>query len=1614
MPAVVPPGATLADLVGDMLPGIELDASIDGRAVPRAAWSSTRLGEGQIVTLRTLAAGGGDDKNPLRILLQLAVIVATIFVPPLLTANLFGQAAIGAAISIVGGLVINAIAPLPGPDQTRTLPANPLYSLTGGANRARPYEPLLLVLGTHRVFPDLGAAEYTETVGDDQYLHQIFNFGLGALDVDELKIGETPLATFEEVQTEFGDARGRIGLVAGNVDTAAGATLDDTQFVERVTGAATGRIGIDIAGQLFRLDKQGRVMEHSVDLEIEWEPAEGSGAVSRHTVTLTQDRQGGLRRTLAYDLGREDRWTVRVRRTTEPSDDERTFDDLAWTALRSYQPDEADYGGQTRLGVRIRASGQLTGRLDRVSAIVRQKVPVWDGAAWTAPQPSSNPAYIFRWYAQGIYRDAADRLSTRLVAGAGLAPGRVDDEALIAWGAWCEAQGLGCDLVIDRALSHAEVLTLIARCGRAGVTWQTGRLGVIWDEEGRPATALVTPGNIVAGSFRVEYANGQTAEEVAVRYIEPDLDWQYNTLRRTVPDAGAHPASTATVTLPGVTDREQAAIACNLQAARQVYHRRRLTWEMAAEGLSLARGDVVTITHSLIDGGAAGRLVGGTADRVRLNRAVDPTGADPRLLLRLLDGRVHQTAVSRPPGEAGAVDALVLADPLPLAPGADGANARDILWRLYDDALPPVRARIVAVRPRGDRHLRFVAIDEVEAYYALATSDLSAPFPQLQSRIPRVVDVAFAARRTRVGRGVMVELEATLTVAGDWRGATLRAGPDFDALSVVARLVDGATVARWLVPPDTGQAVEIVPGTEAAPAGPRFRTTWMLDAGPAPDPPTDFAVQEAADGTRVYSWTPPEAADLEGVVIRYAAAAGAAWAAMTPLHAGFLTASPHETLEPPAGTWSFAARAVSTSGAESASATVRVTLGSQRVGGQRWHVGSGPPDAALGDDGDLYLNTDDSTIWRKAGGAWSQIADLSGADGSRWHTGAGLPAASLGENGDWYFRTANAGIYRKAGGSWAFQLDIDGADGATWHSGMGVPGPMLGRVGDWYFRTDQGFVYEKTGAAVWTFRRDITGPQGINGATWHTGSGRPGSALGADGDLYFNVTDATVWRKAGGAWSQIADLSGADGSRWFTGAGLPSTVIGENGDWYFRTANAGIYRKVGGSWVFQLDIDGADGAVWHGGTGTPSTVIGAVGDWYFRTDNGFVYEKTGAAVWTFRRDITGPQGIAGATWHSGLRDPSTVIGSDGDFYLRTANSTVWQKAGGTWSQIADLAGADGARWFTGAGLPSTVIGADGDWYFRTSNAGIYRKVGGSWVFQLDIDGADGAVWHGGTGAPSTAIGKIGDWYFRTDNGFVYEKTAAAVWTFRRDLTGPQGTPGTEGPAASRGPNVYHYQISLADYALLQAGPAALPASLVAIANAATLGDNVHGDWIRFWRPGFNSWWTWVGPSSEWRMAEEWIGAADIAAVRIQAITGDFRDINLTGTLSAEHIDADVRNVKVLWSHSVGVSVETAGYTATLSDPPTDYDYLEFVLEELNPQISPFGLASIPVPHIRVGATFDNDSAIAYGIARGAGEADGPTLLIRRPSSTSLDLALQATTASTGGALHGVIGVREVD
>ncbi len=259
----------------------------------------------------------------------------------------------------VGGLLVNALIPIRAPDLggVENVPVEPIYSLSGSGNRARLYEPLPLVLGRHRMFPDVAAAGFTEFMGDEQFLSQTFQFGPGDLDIDNLRVGTSDLSAYEGVTTQI--ARGTaVTIFAGNVDTIAGAMLDDTDWVRRVTAADTDRIAVDIVGDLFGINDRADTVAREVDIVIQWRLRGAAGAWSSRTVTIRNDSQSPVRRTISINPNGSGAWNVRVRRTTEPRDGTRERDQIQFAALRACQPDSGDYTGQTRLALSVRASGQ--------------------------------------------------------------------------------------------------------------------------------------------------------------------------------------------------------------------------------------------------------------------------------------------------------------------------------------------------------------------------------------------------------------------------------------------------------------------------------------------------------------------------------------------------------------------------------------------------------------------------------------------------------------------------------------------------------------------------------------------------------------------------------------------------------------------------------------------------------------------------------------------------------------------------------------------------------------------------------------------------------------------------------------------------------------------------------------------------------------------------------------------------------------------------------------------------------------------------------------------------------------------------------------------------------
>lgn len=899
--AVVPDeGASLAEVLrqgGMALSGGPVAARVDGERVARDEWARRLVLPGQIVEARAVVQGGGDS-DPFEIITAITVLTLSLHLGPVGLS--LGKAALVAGAKVIGGLVVNALFPVELPDAGE--PGRSVFSLHGGSNQARPYEPAMLALGTHRVFPDLAAQEYTQFIGDDQYLFQLFDFGVGDLDISEIKIGDTLLSAYAEVDDEIRLPGQAVTLLAGDVQTSAGGLLPHPgataatnaygDWVSRTSEEKAKRLELDFVGVFFGRKKNGEGELRDVVIQIErreYGTDPNWLTPTRTTETLSNSATDAVRKTVGVDLtDHTKKWDVRMRRKAALDSrgriDKRTTDQgVTWTALRTFQANTADATGRTRLELKIKASGQLQGRIERLSALVKQKVPTWSGSAWSsANQITSNPADIFRWFVKGVRADG------RLVAGLGLPDTRIDETSIRAWRVWCAAEGLKCDTVLTGSQSIADVLNMICRCGRASASWASGKLGVVFDQAGLAPTAMITPGNIIAGTMEVNYADGRLADEIVVRYIDPDFDWQPAELRRLKAGVTA-PSRTATVTLQGIVSREQAKEETNLIAARQKYHRRRITWEMGPEGLTIGRGDVVQATSDLLSGGTTGRLrPGGTAASPALNQDVNIDAEVNYMTFRLLDGTLHTSVVTHPDGGAGATSRPVLQTPLPgvpdngglaAAPVEKGVVAGDVLWRHYGAENPPRKLKIIEIEPRSMDRYRFTAIDEVAEYYEAADLDLTDPLPDLKYRGPRVIACVLSEKQIKVADGFANEITATLTVAGDWRGGVIRArrtpkrkagepAPVAERWRVVAVLDESQTSASWIDQPYGSLEIVVVPGSLVAPAGPEHTCGYTLAGDKiAPDAPANLRVLPVRGGWTAL-WDKPEEPDYSITELR--------------------------------------------------------------------------------------------------------------------------------------------------------------------------------------------------------------------------------------------------------------------------------------------------------------------------------------------------------------------------------------------------------------------------------------------------------------------------------------------------------------------------------------------------------------------------------------------------------------------------------------------------------------------------------------------------------------------------------------------------------------------------
>lgn len=754
---IVAGGATIqhaADVAG-ITPDVPAHAVLNGQYIPRDEWKRRRLTTKDVMQFRAALHGNqGDESNPIAVILTVAVLVAapqlvqfaiTGSSNPLLAAIASSQTLYNvavAAVSVAGILAVNALFPprINAPPADDGGERDQLFSISGGGNRARPGQPLLMVLGTHRMYPDLVAREYTEFrgTGSDQYLNQIFDFGIGDLDIGTLKFADTDLDDYEDVETEpslpIGTSQvDTITLVAGNVDTLDGQDFDvnDTssnRHITRTTPTNTTALAFDLAAQKFRADGSTLTGE-GVTFQIRWKQVGGSfNAWQLYGIATPSNANArNMQRRSVYEEVTTGQYEIQIRLqnpiATTPDD---TQFRAVLVAVRAFQPDEADFEGRNPVALRIKATGQLHGRVDRLNAVVSARIPNWDADSenWDTIEATSNPASILRWFLKGYFVDS------KLRAGYGLDDDEIDMDSLAEWHEWCEEKELECNAVIGDGRSEDEIARMICQCGWARLDLSSGKWGVIYEDEDRAVSAVVNPTNIIANSLSINYNNENLADEFVGTFIDRDDDpddgtpndvYQENTLRRAthelINDATTTGEFPVTIRLEGITSGKHAAKMLNQATAAQWYHQRTISWEMDAEGLAIGIGDVVAMANGLIGDNEGGRLTSISDDRLTLGVTFEPSSTSGSCWIWHQDGSVQSTTYTVSSGN------IVLAEALADAPDDEVEVPETYRIMLFDSDEAYRKVRIVGIDAAGPRRFNFTARDELAAYYEVRDSD---------------------------------------------------------------------------------------------------------------------------------------------------------------------------------------------------------------------------------------------------------------------------------------------------------------------------------------------------------------------------------------------------------------------------------------------------------------------------------------------------------------------------------------------------------------------------------------------------------------------------------------------------------------------------------------------------------------------------------------------------------------------------------------------------------------------------------------------------------------------------------------------------------------------------
>ena len=694
---------------------------LNGEPLLRKFWDNKLKQTDHLAFLYLPQGGGGGGSNPLKVVLSVAVMVAAYYTGGWAAGayGTFAGAATATAVSVGGSMLVNAVIPTPSSSlsssySSSSLETSPTYSLNAQGNQAKLGGVIPVLYGRHIIYPDFAAKPYTEYKDNEQYLHQLHVITQGFCEIEQIRIDDTPISSFAEVQYEVVEPNKTVTLFNPNVvvatEIAGQELLKDTYvggFIVNPEDTKINKIGIDVVmnSGLYYANDSGGLSTKTIQWQIEARRVGDEGNPLGDWVILGTESYSAAKNTpirLSYFYSVEmGRYEIRAIRLDTKDTSARAAHAIYWENLKGYMEAPSTFGEMTLLAIKMRATNNLSSNSSRkVNAIVHRKVKTWSSAnGWSEPEKSRSIVWAITDILKSQY-------------GGRLPDERIHLEELERLDKTLSNRGDHFDGVFDSATTIWEAISKIARCGRSLPILQSGMIRIIRDEPKTIPTAMFTPRNIIKDSFSIEYImpSEDTADSVKVQYFSNKY-WKYDDVIAKLADSTEE--NPANVDLFGCTDKEHAAREGYYMCACNRYRRKYITFQTELEGLIPTYGDLISITHDLCEWGQGGEVLSVVGNTIKLSETlIWKAEEDHFISFRLKDGSMSEAY----PVTKGALSNEVVLENLPDIDIYTGTAMERTHFAFGIKGKMSMFAKVIGVKPRGDT-VEISCVNESEEVY---------------------------------------------------------------------------------------------------------------------------------------------------------------------------------------------------------------------------------------------------------------------------------------------------------------------------------------------------------------------------------------------------------------------------------------------------------------------------------------------------------------------------------------------------------------------------------------------------------------------------------------------------------------------------------------------------------------------------------------------------------------------------------------------------------------------------------------------------------------------------------------------------------------------------------